>query len=179
MRWDAGAGPREASAHRTIWHRLQGVLVDRLAARLKFECRVWPGLITPVDRPTEAVFAVLADSYDQAHVLAELDQTALERLGIQGAADFVASSDQYYAAIEMPAISVLEARLEAAARLFARLMVSAWQGAGQPALAGPASSSAVTDHNQPEAPFVGSRSSQVYHRASCRHVHRITAANRV
>ncbi|MCH8807038.1 MAG: hypothetical protein IH986_13235 [Planctomycetes bacterium] len=143
--------------------------VATLRDRLDDEVRVSPTRYAELDEPLDAVFETIAASF------AEL---------VSGPAiDAKVRADE--------AATMIESRLEAAALLAANLIGTAWHQAGRPSpdtwnaasakSAEPEKPAAKysTSVASPDARFVGSRRSSIYHRATCSHAKRIKPSNLV
>ncbi len=153
-------------------------LPERLRERLAFEVRVAPQRVRPIDEPVAAAFDALAAAHESALVLEAIDRefAAFAPAGRSAASD---------AALFERAAPIIETQIESGALLGAELIVLAWIEAGKPALpVGVTESSTKAAVNTPgasktEKAFVGSRSSKVFHRASCSHGARVKLENRV
>ena len=143
--------------------------VEELRDRLDYEVRVSPTRYAELEEPLDAVFETLLASF------AEL---------VSGPViDAKVRADE--------AAAITESRLEAAALLAANLIGTAWHQAGRPS---PETWDAVSAKSakpekrtaksgaeiaSPDARFVGSRHSTIYHRATCTHAGRIKPTNLV
>jgi len=171
-------------AHRSVWQRCQIELLRRLTERFTYEVRVWPGRLQRESDPSESVWNALRSSHKSLEALLAVDRDLLGTLQPIDAETFLSSEDAYYTALGIRTAPVLKARLESAALLTAELITTAWATAGK----------TVSDDATPEAEnesestekeqaakfaFVGSRSSQIFHRPTCRHVKRIRPENLV
>ncbi len=206
LRWSAaGNTSRTSLVHRTVRHRCQLVLLDRLRSRLDYEVRVAPERSGPVEDPIDVVFTLLLDAHRSLEALLAIDAATIADLGITDAQTFLAASDAYYDRLADRAAPLIEARLEAGALLAAKLIGTAWVKAGspspnswtapgaapqtQPAGANPshggqpadktAFTSPSASEDQASHRFVGSRRSTIFHRAECSHARRIKPANTV
>lgn len=180
--------PTEAEAgsesHHTVRHRCQIVLLDRFRNRFDFEVRVFPGRRENISNPRQAVFDALFEAYDTIDRLVKIDAEVLAGLDIHDATTFAASADAYYQRLADRAAPIMETRLEAGALLGANLITAAWVEAGKPSIhTTPATSSVVRDRASPPkpvaSPYVGSRNSTIFHKATCPHARRIKPENLV
>ncbi|MGB2985552.1 MAG: Ada metal-binding domain-containing protein [Phycisphaerae bacterium] len=185
LRWSAaGSASRASLRHRTVRHRYHVAFVGRLRHRFDYEVRVAPQRYRPLAHPIKAVFDVLLAAHEVLDALLVIDTEATADLGIVDADTFVAGSDAYYDRLADRAASIMESRLEAAALLGANLIGTAWVEAGSPPpgewmAATPAVPADTSSPNRMKGPYVGSRNSTVFHRATCSHAKRINPANRV
>ncbi len=183
-RWaDAKSAVRDDrdSEPQSLRTRFQWKVPEQMRDRFLFETRVDPHRVRSVDNVIEAVFDTLATAHEGALTLEAIDR------------DIAAMASETrtvkpIVALNERAAPVIETQLEAGALLGARLIYSAWLEAGKPELqtvaaaplteaaAKPTSAGASASNT---APFVGSRSSKIFHRASCSHAGRIKPENRV
>lgn len=180
-RWgDAPSAIRDerAASSPSMRARYQVELPERLRERLAFEARVAPRRVRPIEDPVASVFDALAAAHESALALEAIDG---ELAGLAPAKRSAASG----AALVERAAPIIETQIESGALLGAELIVSAWIEAGKPELPARAvesvSKAVVNTSGAPntEKAFVGSRSSKIFHRASCSHVARIKPENRV
>jgi hypothetical protein len=169
-----GLARRSRSAQASV----QAEGIDRLHARLAYEVRVWPERVTPVADPTEAVFALLIESYEAIDALRAVESnTGRSSRNRRWVSRSIATQDSDALA------ALLEERLESGALLAARLVTSAWDQAGRPTWAVSGLSlegTVVARSSEAESTgYAGSRDSTVFHGASCAHVARIKPENLV
>ena len=175
---------RGGASHRTVRHRYQVGLVETLRDRLHFEVRVHPGRLRGVTDPRQAVFDARFDAHDLLDELVKMDAEVLAGLGVRDAPTFLSSAEAYYRELADRAAWAVETRLEAGALLGAELITAAWTEAGKPqihvasALPAPAESGASARRHV-GSPYVASRNSKVFHKASCPHAQRIKPQNLV
>ncbi len=185
LRWSAaGNASGTGLVHRTVRHRCQLGLLDRLRSRLDYEVRVAPGRYVPVENLIDAVFAVLLDSHRSLDALLAIDAATIADLGITDAPTFMAGSDAFYDRFADQAVPVIEARLEAGALLAAKLIATAWVQAGSPIpdswnVPGTVLTNRSASGDQASHRFIGSRNSTVFHQVGCSHAKRIKPANKV
>lgn len=177
--WTAPSPKDDASSDRTVRHRFQRGLLHRLRSRLEYEVRVAPQRHRPVTKPRDAIFATLIDAADECRTLLAIDAEAVAALEIVDARSFATAADAYYDRLAERSADIMESRLEAAVLLGANLIGAAWLEAGRPSPAAWRTSATPSkrDKPAPEAAFLGSRHSTVFHRASCPHAKRIKRAN--
>ncbi len=157
---DSKGNAKSAPRQGTLRYRYHGALLAQLRQRLAYEVRVAPSRYRRLEKPLDTIFSVL----DQSHT------TAMELITI----DMTQQVDR--------AAIVMESRLEAAALLAANLIGTAWSKADSPATqqwTAPrdGSRNSAASAVDPDAEYVGSRHSTVYHRANCAHVKRIKPDN--
>jgi hypothetical protein len=177
--WQGGEAGRATRKQQTVRHRLQCALIEHLRPRLECEIRVWPNRFQHVTNHVEEVFSVLLRATDDLDALLALDRELTTALGIVDAVSFASVEREYYETLADRAASMWEARLEAAALLSANLIGSAWIDAGRPQLTHATGASRETSKEMGKDQLVGSRSSGVFHRASCAHAKRISSTNLV
>lgn len=171
-------------AHRSVWQRCQIELLRRLGDRFTYEVRVWPGRLQRTADPSELVWTALRSAHESLEGLLETDRELLGMLQPIDAATFLSSEDAYYTALGIRAAPVLKARLESAALLTSELITNAWATASETVAAdakagADAESESTSKEQAAKVVFVGSRSSQIFHRPTCRHVKRIRPENLV
>lgn len=167
--------------------------IARHRARLDYEVRVLPDRFVPLREPMDAVFGLLLDSHEKADALLAMDAEAWQSAGLPGNDEN--SDHAAWAACDAglgePGMAMLEAQLEAAALLSANLIGTAWIEAGKPqppvsprpeihaekATVPALAPQAIADKTT--GGFMGSMSSQIFHRASCQHVRRIKPDNAI
>ncbi len=174
----------QGQTHRTVRHRCQVNLIRRLRSRLEYEVRVWPERYANVHDPLDAVFDTLLEAHGTLGPLLAADAEAVADLDITDRRTFLAAKDAYYSRLANGASAIMESRLEAAALLAAKLIGAAWTDAGSPSLGtwaakAPDDRKSLSSVDEPAQPFVGSRSSSVFHRTGCAHAKRIKRSNRV
>jgi len=179
---DSG-GPQSGS-HHTVRHRCQVDLIHRLRSRLDYEVRVSPERYAYVHDPLDAVFDTLVEAHGALGPLLAADAEAIADLGITDGRTFAAATDAYYDRLADGASAIMESRLESAALLAAKLIGTAWTEAGSPSFESRAERVTAVGIARPSADdaaqtFVGSRTSSVFHRASCAHAKRIKRSNQV
>jgi hypothetical protein len=184
LRWAGATATQQTRPYRTVRHRLQGAVVRRLRDRLAYEARVWPALGAPVEDVVDAVFETLIDANDDLDTLLAIDRDVMTTLGIADEDTFARKVEAYEQQAAERASRMLESRIEAAALLGANLIASAWMDAGKPApgvfeAAKPDAETPAASENTRPGPYVGSRNSKVYHRATCSHAKRIKEENLV
>jgi hypothetical protein len=182
VRWSAASATQASRPYRTVRHRYHVGLLRRLRSRLDYEVRVSPQRYHPAEDPVDAAFNVLIDTHRDMGVLLGIDRAIMAGLGIQDVDAFTAHLNAYLEEAADRAAPIMESRLEAAALLGANLIGAAWAEAAKPSPAGLTTApKVVADATAPpvagEIPFVGSRHSTVYHRATCSHVKRIKPDN--
>ncbi|RME41708.1 MAG: hypothetical protein D6788_00650, partial [Planctomycetota bacterium] len=171
----SGSGRTPDSVLTNRWRsRLHRELIERYAARLRFEVRVFPQRRLVVSDPREAVFALLLSSHEAAEQIRRW-----ERAGRMGKSRGQRSLSVVLAADRL--VNLIESRLEAAAVVSAALIESAWREAGSPPLVAGAVPSAPPEASKPSprTALVGSRNSMVFHRADCPSARRIRPQNRI
>ena len=161
--------------------RFQWKVPEQMRDRYLFEARVDPNRVRSVDNVIEAVFDALATAHEGALALEASDRDiAAMASGTRTVKPIVALNER--------SAPIIETQIEAGALLGARLIYSAWLEAGKPELQTVAAApvaEAATKPTSPAtsvsntAPFVGSRSSKIFHRAGCSHAARIKPENRV
>lgn len=185
LRWSSSEAGAATDAHRTLRHRSHDRLLERFRARFDFEVRVFPGRLEHVADPRQAVFDAMFDAHDALDPLVKIDAQVLADLNIHDTATFLTSADAYYEGLADRAASILEARLEAGGLLGANLITAAWVEAGRPtalsARGAPAQVQRRTslDEILAKYPYVGSRNSMTFHKATCPHARRIKPENLV
>jgi hypothetical protein len=173
------------NAHRTVRNRCHEGLLVNLKGRLLYEMRLSPDRYRTVTDPVEEAFAAMRRGHEALPLLVEADRAILAKLNVRTADEFLTQKYRYYTALSKRVDWIMEARLEDAALLGANLLGTAWTLAGAPDLNEP--TIAVEQERGPApapgedeaAPFVASKQSKVFHRASCPHAHRISPANRM
>ncbi len=156
----------------------------RTSQRLAYEVRVWPPRVRERSDPTAAIWQTLGAAHEALSTLLVIDRDLLHQMGIRTSDDFLAMSDRYYERLAERAGPILETRIESSALLAAELISAAWIEAGRPRLSEESDrTNEVVDADKTDGPvdtaFVGSRSSLVFHRRTCRHVKRIRPENLV
>ncbi len=168
--------------NRTVRHRFHIALMGRLRQRFEHEVRVAPGRFDPLVQPIEAVFEALVAAHDDIEKLRAIDMEATTALDIVDDATFIAKTDTYHERVTQRAASIMETRLEQAALLGANLVGAAWVAVGRPPpndwrVPAAPSKTAKRVESKREGAFVGSRTSKVFHRATCPHAGRIRPEN--
>ncbi|UCF32908.1 MAG: hypothetical protein JSV78_11315 [Phycisphaerales bacterium] len=170
-------------AHRTVRNRCHEGLLVNLKGRLVYEMRLSPDRYRAVTDPVEEAFTAMRRGHEALPLLLEADHAIMGRLNVRTADEFLIQKYRYYTALSERVDWIMEARLEDAASLGANLLGTAWTLAGAPDL------NALTIAAEPEretgprpaehesAPFVASKQSKVFHRATCPHARRISPAN--
>jgi hypothetical protein len=185
LHWPAtDAGDLQGRTHRTVRHRCQVNLIRRLRSRLDYEVRVSPERYAHVHDPLDAVFDTLLEAHGTLGPLLAADAEAIADVGITDRRTFVSAKDAYYDRLADGVSAIMESRLEDAALLAANLIGTAWTQAGSPSLETRASDAtgvgtSRSSVDEPAQPFVGSRTSSVFHRTDCAHAKRIKRSNRV
>jgi hypothetical protein len=170
-------------AHRTVRNRFHEGLLVNLKGRLAYEMHLSPDRYRAVTDPVEEAFAAMRRGHEALPLLLEADHATVARLNVRTADEFLAQKYRYYTALSERVDWIMEARLEDAALLGASLLGTAWTLAGAPdlnELTIPAEQERETGPPPAEdesAPFVASKQSKVFHRASCPHARRISPAN--
>ncbi len=176
----------ESGSCPTVRWRVQVGLLNHLSHRLEYEVRVFPGRVEDLIDPKQAVFKTLIDSHGELSDLISADAAVFEELRITDTTAFEASAKAYYREMANRTAGVMESRLEAGALLGARLITTAWThgGSPNPIALRPHLSGQATPNNERRAdtkattsPFVGSRHSKIFHRATCPHARRIKPEN--
>ena len=182
LHWPVGAAKDASPSHITVRHRYHIGLVGRLRNRFDYEVRVSPHRYGQVRNPIDAVFDVLLETHGVVDALLAIDAEAMAELGITDAETFAATSNAYYNRLADRAASIVESRLEAAALLCANLIGTAWVEAGTPPpgaqrAATPRMANRAGPPSKAGSPYVGSRQSTIFHRATCSHAKRIKPTN--
>jgi len=185
--------PGEAGyAHQDVQYRFDMELVNRNAGRYAEKARPSATDCPPVADPVDGAFLVLLDSLACVDEILAADKQIVQRLGVTDGTGLLARVDEYYVLLDERCGEVCIERLRAGAVFAAGLIRGAWEAAGKPSVddirarQAPAAQ-APRDHGTPSsapqpAPsggFVGSRGSQVFHRADCPHAVRIGSGNAV
>jgi hypothetical protein len=169
--------------HRTVRHRCHEGLLVNLKGRLVYEMRLSPDRYRAVTDPVEETFAAMRRAHETLPLLLEADRATLAKLNVRTADEFLAQKYRYYTALSEQVDWIMEARLEDAALLGANLLGTAWTLAGAPDLNEPIivaeqeSEAGAPPLEDEPAPFVASKQSKVFHKASCPHARRIAPAN--
>jgi hypothetical protein len=181
-------------AHQSVQYRFDLELVRRNTSRYAEAIDLGSSDYDPVSEPVGRAFEVLLGSLGCVDEVLAADREILHRLGVSDGPGFAARADEYYLLLDERCGELCVARLRAGAVLAAGLIGGAWEAAGKPDLdiiqarGLPASAPASSVEAGPAAPeprppaqfrFVGSRSSNVFHRIDCPHAARISPENRV
>jgi len=179
-------------AHQTVRYRFDMALANRNGSRYAEKLALAEAACEPVAEPVDGAFAVLLDSLGCVDEVLAADHEIIQRLEVTDGGSFAKRADEFYVLFDERCGDLSVERLRAGAVFAAGLIGGAWEAAGKPpidqirARANPAPNTpaAPDDDGQtagqpPDAGFVGSNNSNVFHRAECPHAQRVSSTNRI